>query len=283
MAVSRRSSSPRFRLLILILASATILTLNYRSNFSGVIGGIKSTSHDVFAPIQSVASGAFRPVGNFFDSAFHYSGLKAENARLRQQLGQLQGRDLQASATAQEVMALRQMNHLPWVGSLGHVAAQVISTAPSNFVVTVTLDKGSDAGIGKGMPVVSGAGLAGRVVEVSKSRCTVLLISDPTSSVGVRFGTGANQSVAVASGAGSGARLSVSLVEPSIQLTKGEAMVTSGLQKPGDLFPPDIPVGTVASATYHNGDLQQNVTLDPAAALQRLDLVSVLKWTPSGQ
>ncbi|MHB1486359.1 MAG: rod shape-determining protein MreC [Acidimicrobiales bacterium] len=280
--MSRRSSSPRFRLLILILASATILTLNYRSNFSGVVRSLKAASHDVFAPVQSVASAAFRPVGNLFESAAHYSSLKSENARLRQEVGQLQGREMQASAVQAQLAQLMAMDHLTWAGGLGHIAAQVVSTASSNFVLTIVLNKGSQAGVKAGMPVVTGAGLVGRVVEVSDSRSTVLLITDPTSSVGVRFGPGPTQSVAVASGTGSTTKLNVSLVEPSVQLSKGEPMVTSGLQKPGDLFPPDIPVGTVASASYHNGDLQQNVSLATTADLSRLDLVAVLKWTPPG-
>ncbi|MGH9165546.1 MAG: rod shape-determining protein MreC, partial [Acidimicrobiales bacterium] len=127
-----------------------------------------------------------------------------------------------------------------------------------------------------GMPVVSGAGLVGRVVDVSTRRAAVLLISDPTSSVGVRLaGSG---DVGVATGRGRGSTLRIDLVEPLTKVEPGEALVTSGLEQ--SAFPPGIPVGQVKAATTATGALQQDVTAQPVADLDRLSFVKVLQWSP---
>ena len=70
------------------------------------------------------------------------------------------------------------------------MTAQVTALGPSDFAATVQLDKGSTSGVAVGMPVVGGAGLVGQVIEVWSSGCTVRLVTDAGSSVGVRFGRG---------------------------------------------------------------------------------------------
>ena len=59
--------------------------------------------------------------------------------------------------------------------------------APGNFEFTVQIGKGSSDGVGVDMPVVTGAGLVGRVDRCARDRATVLLINDPRSGVGVRI------------------------------------------------------------------------------------------------
>ncbi|MGI9023726.1 MAG: rod shape-determining protein MreC, partial [Acidimicrobiales bacterium] len=154
------------------------------------------------------------------------------------------------------------------------VSARVVSTGPSNFQLTVAIDKGTDDKIDKGMPVVTGNGLVGRVVDVSRSRSTVMLVTDRSSSVGIRLqGSG---SLAVTKGAGDGKPLSVELVDMATTVAPGEAVVTSGLQ--GSVFPPDLPVGRVREAKAEPGALSQSVTVDPLVDLARIEFVKVLLW-----
>jgi rod shape-determining protein MreC len=126
------------------------------------------------------------------------------------------------------------------------------------------------------MPVVAGSGLIGRVVHVSKARATVMLITDPSSSVGVRFQSSGD--VGVAKGSGPRDPLHVDLVDVDAKIGQGEPVVTSGLQ--GSVFPPAIPVGRVRSARVPPGALQQEITVDPVVDLRRLEFVKVLRWEP---
>jgi rod shape-determining protein MreC len=128
------------------------------------------------------------------------------------------------------------------------------------------------------MPVVTGAGLVGKVVAVSKERATVLLLTDPSFNVGIRLaGSG---DVGVARGNGNRQPMPVDLVDLGTKVSGHEVVLTSGLQ--GSVFPPGIPVGTVRSATVRPGSLQHQISIDPIVDLPRLDYVKVLLWEPKG-
>ena len=64
----------------------------------------------------------------------------------------------------------------------------MVAGSPGNFESTIAVDKGMDDGIVSGMPVVAGDGLVGRVVQASRKRATVLLLTDPNSGASVRLG-----------------------------------------------------------------------------------------------
>jgi rod shape-determining protein MreC len=272
-AVYRRSARQRFTLVLLVLLSVTILTLDYRGQGSGVVDAVKDGAQDAFAPVQGLAQALFRPVGNVFNGVFRYDDLEAENARLRQQLEEAEGATLQARDAERQLQALLDVNGLQSVGDIPSVAARVVSTSPSNFEQALVLDQGTDDGVAVGMPVVAGAGLVGRVVDASRSRSTVLLLTDPSFRVGVRF---LNDDVAVAQGEGPGTALTVDLVEPSTPVDKGDPVFTSGLQQ--SLFPAGIPVGTVRRAQATPGALRQRVSIDPVVDIGRLRFVKVLQW-----
>jgi rod shape-determining protein MreC len=126
------------------------------------------------------------------------------------------------------------------------------------------------------MPVVTGAGLVGKVIAVSQERATILLLTDPSFNVGIRLSDSGD--VGVARGNGTHQPLPVDLVDVGTKVTGGEVVVTSGLQ--GSVFPPDIPVGKVRSAKVPPGSLQHEVSIDPLVDLSRLDFVKVLIWQP---
>jgi rod shape-determining protein MreC len=275
-ALTRRTHRPRSTLVILVLASLTIITLDYRGGFSPLLGSVKNGAQDVFAPIQSGFSAAFRPIGNFVDGALHYGSLKAQVAKLREENIRLQATAASASSLKGQLAEISSQEHIPFGPGVPSVMAQVEGTTPSNFGDVIVLGKGRNAGIKVGNPVVTGGGLVGRVVGVSHFQSRVLLITDPSSQVGVLFGSQGDE--AVASGQGSGQRLSVTGVFPNEPVTKGEGMLTAGVSD--DLYPKDLPVGTVASISWHQGQLQQRVTLTPFVDFSHLDVVSVLRWTP---
>lgn len=276
MALSRRTHRPRYTLVLLVLASMTIITLDYRGGFGPALTSIKHGVQDVFSPIQSGFASAFRPVGNFIDGALHYGSLKAQNAQLRRENTRLRSTESEASTLKHQLQEVSSQQHIPFGPGVATVMAQVEGGTPSNFQDAIVLGKGSDAGIQVGNPVVTGGGLVGRVVDVSHFQSRVLLITDPSSTLGVLFGSGGYE--AVASGQGSGNDLTVTGVFPNETVTKGEGMVTAGVSN--GLYPKDLPVGSVTSVSWHQGELQQRVTIKPFVDLSHLDLVSVLRWTP---
>ncbi|HET6809968.1 MAG TPA: rod shape-determining protein MreC [Acidimicrobiales bacterium] len=270
----RRASRSRFVLLLLVLTAGTIITLSYRSKANHAIDRVKSWASDVFKPVETGFRDAWDPVANFFRGTVDYGSEKSANAKLRQEVGRLRRQNLERSDQARQLQALLALDKLPFADGLPKVTAEVINTNFSNFQLTLQLNRGRSEGVTVGMPVVSGAGLVGRVVQVASGQATVLLVTDPSSSVGVRDGG----VVGVASGQGQGKTLRVDYVPPGQPIHKGDVMVTSGLQ--GGLYPAGIPLGTVSIAAQPPDSLQEELALRPVVDLSQVQFVDVLQWKP---
>ena len=126
------------------------------------------------------------------------------------------------------------------------------------------------------MPVVAGTGLVGRVISTSAHQSTVLLLTDPSASVGIEFAP--SNAVGIATGQGSGRPLSVTLIDPSASTPVGTVAVTSGLA--GSPYPRGVPVGKVVSDVAEVGVQSHTVTIAPVVDLSQLSYVDVLVWTP---
>lgn len=280
---SRRFRRPRITIGLLILASITIITLDYRGDAHGAISGLKRVAHDTFAPVQSAVDDVIRPIGSFMAGSFHASSLEQQNAKLRAQVGELERQALSNRSAASTLKTLQQLENLPWAAALPQVkaipdvAAEVVALNPSDFEATVQLNVGHNQGVDVGMPVVGGAGLVGRVVDAWSTGCTVQLITDLRSAIGVRFGTPSGY--ALVQGEGIGKAASVQYIAPGTPLKDGELFTTSGLQNA--LFPPDIPVAEVSSFSTSPSATQEAVTANPVVDLDALQYVDVLLWEPA--
>lgn len=278
---TRRLARPRFTLLLLIMISITVITLDFRGKATGIVTSAKDQAANVLAPVQSAAVAALAPVSNFAQGVFNYGALEAQNARLRSEVTRLQSASTQAAAVESQARQVLSSQHLSFAPGLPKVEARVISSSPSNFAVAVVIDRGQSSGVAVGMPVVTGAGLLGRVVQASSTTSTVLLLTDPSSNIGVRLvgkGSAGPGAVGVAVGQGAGKLLHVELLSIHVPVAKGQLMVTSGLQ--GSIFPPGLPVGRVSRHSIAPGALSQAVDLAPVVNPSEAQYVSVLLWSP---
>jgi rod shape-determining protein MreC len=267
-------------LLVATLVSITVITLDQRGQTRGVIEDVRSGARDAFAPLRSGVDSAVSWSGDVIGGITDYGDLKAENDRLRRQLDDARGAQARAADADRERRDLLRINQLSFAGDIPSITARVIATAPSNFELTVTIDRGRNDGLVRGMPVVTGEGLVGRVVQVSRREAVVLLLTDPAFQVGIRLPSG---DLGVAKGRGRGESLEGDLIDPSTVLHSRDVVVTSGQQQAlPSYFPPGIPVGRIRSAKARRGQLQQDVEIDAIADLRRLAFIKVLKWTAPG-
>jgi rod shape-determining protein MreC len=279
MARTRRARRPRLTIGLLVLASITIITLDYRGDGHGAINSLKNAASDAFSPVQRGVDAVTHPVGSFLAGAFNGGQLEQENAKLRNEVGQLQQQALSERASQNAVKAIEALNHLTWYPNIPTVTAQVISQNPSNFAATVEIDRGTAKGVEVGMPVVGGGGLVGSVISTSSSTSTVRLITDAApSQVGVTFGSSSGNE-ALVNGEGIGKALTVSDIPPGTVLHKGEILTTSGL--PDLAFPPLIPVARVTRSSSNASATQESVTAVPTADLAQLSYLDVLQWQPA--
>lgn len=280
MALSRRSSRTgrsRFTLLLLVLTSVTVLTLDFRG--SGVVGDLRGIASTIFSPLGDGAASVTEPFTDAWNGAFGYSELEAENERLREEIAAMEGDAAEAQDVIREMEELADREGISRYTDLPTVAARVISGSLTNFDHAIQLDRGSDSGIGEGMPVVTEAGLVGRVIFVTGGRSTVQLLTDPGFDLGVRLATSGE--LALGHGTGEGepfvvdAGIAVNAIE---QIEEGEAVTTGGSGR--SIFPPGIPIGTVTNIRRSSDQLSVELDVDPLAEVGNVTFVDVLQWEP---
>ena len=268
--MSRRSGRSRLTLVLLVLTSITVITLDFRGG--GVIGTVRNGAADALSPVRGAADAVFGPVGDAFSGITGYGALEDENDALRAHIEEMEGEALRDVDAEAELEALLELKRLSRFTDLPTVSARVIGTPVSNFEQTIQLDVGGDDGVVEDLPVVTGAGLVGRVVDVSGSRSIVRLVSDPTSSVGVRLSRSGD--LGVVEGVGPDRPLDLGLIDPGTAVEVRELLVTSGVDD--SFFPGGIPVGRVERVEAVQGELEQQVVIEPVVDLRRLRFVEVL-------
>jgi rod shape-determining protein MreC len=270
--VYREGNRRRLILLLVIVTAVALITLDLRGG--GPLGVIRRGARDTLSPLQSAADAVFSPIGDWIDGVTRAGQLENENEQLRRELDEVRGELAQSAEALQENEQLQQLLDIPYIEDVESVTARVVAGAAGNFQETVEIDRGASDGVEVDMPVVTGAGLVGRVVEVATDRSTVELITDPDSGVGVRLVN--SGTLGIAKGRLGEDELVLDFIAPDVEVTEDEQVFTSGLEE--STFPPDVPVAYVSSVEIGEGALQQNIRLRPLADLSALEYVKVLRW-----
>ncbi len=268
-------------LALLVSLSIALLTVYFGESASGGLHAIQRGFLEVMAPLQEGASRALKPAsdlvewtGDVFDAKSENKDLKKQNEQLRAQLAAAQT----AQRDARQLRGLVGFNESARFPD-GHdpVPARVIGRSPTVWYSAITIDKGSDQGVHVDQPVVSGAGLVGRVSDVAPDAARVTLITDHTSGVSAQLvPDGANGLVKAT--VGNPNDLILDFVEKGRAVSKGATIVTSGWRSSRleSLFPRGIPIGRVARVDSDERELYQRVHVRPFADLRELDMVEVL-------
>jgi rod shape-determining protein MreC len=275
----RRSS--RSLLVALLMACATLITLDYHGGTDSPMEPARTAMGEVFGPVEAAAAGVVRPItgipGWFRSrSQLHHeiATLTAENSALRQQVA-TSGLDRNRLAEYDGLTAA--------ASTLGQalVPARVVGIgATQTFSRTVTIDAGSRAGVAPDQTVVNADGLVGRVLRVTRTTATVLLVVDAESVVGGRIGDSLQLGFLHGRGdLGRSGRLDLELVDDSVVPSKGDVVVTWGSQD-GAPYVPGVPVGRVTQVFSSLRQTSQRAVIAPFVDFGALDVVGVV--VPSG-
>jgi rod shape-determining protein MreC len=134
----------------------------------------------------------------------------------------------------------------------------------------VIINRGSNEGILRGMPVVTNQGLIGRIDAVIADAARVQLITDPASSVNVRLQNAETEASLVGSVTGD---LMLEMIPPDEIVQRGDLVLTSGL---GGGYPPDLIIGQVVNVRSRVFDLFQQATVQPVVDFNQLEIVLVI-------
>jgi rod shape-determining protein MreC len=190
--------------------------------------------------------------------------LEAEVSRLQSQVIELQQRLTETSILSALVEFARANPEYRYQ------AAAVIGYDTSPFLKYVIINKGSDQGLRRGMPVVTQQGLVGRVAAVTSTAARVQLITDPASTVNVRLDPSGAQ--AVLNGQITGDVI-LDMIPQDANVQAGDLVLTSGL---GGGYPPNLLAGQVTGIRSRDQDLFQRATVQTVVDFNELEIVLVI-------
>jgi len=196
-------------------------------------------------------------------------GVRDENVRLKKALDDLKLKNQfleNQLGTAERVQALAAFQaRSPWQTK----AARIIGNAGTGTSKVVFIDIGTNAGVAKGMAVVTPDGIVGKVIASYNSTSQVLLITDAGFAAGVISQKGRVPSTLK----GQGTMLCLLEYIPNEEnITEGEWFYTSGDDR---VFPKGLKVGQVRG--IRSGKMSfKEVTLTPSGMQHGLEEVLVI-------
>ena len=255
------------RLLALSLAALGILALA----LSGVFTSISRLVVSPITEIQTWVSQQYQGMESFISASQDIreirqqnTELDTENARRQAQIVELQQRLVEYEILSALLEFARANPEHKYIG------ASVIGRDPSPFLNYIIINRGSDDGLKRGMPVVTQNGLAGRVVQVTASGARISLITDPVTRINVRVEP--SRSAAVLTGSITG-DITLEQIPQDADVNPGNLILTSGL---GGNYPQNIIVGQVTSIKSRENALFQSASVQPVTDFDELAIVLVI-------
>ncbi len=208
---------------------------------------------------------------NYFNAPQDMARLQQQNTQMEDEIARLQAEIITLKQQLSETSILEALVDFARVNPDNrYVAASVIGRDPSPFVKYVIINRGSDDGLRRGMPVVTQQGLVGRIAAVTAGAARIQLITDPNSSVNIRIEPARAQAILLGSITG---ELTLDMVPQSSAIQIGDLVLTSGL---GGNYPSNILIGQVVSVRQKETDLFQSASIQPVVDFTQLEIVLVI-------
>jgi rod shape-determining protein MreC len=253
----------------------TIIFLVVGGILALALGGYFSSASDWFGgsvvSVQSWVATRYQAIQSFLTAPQDVATLRNRNAELESELARLQTQVIELQQQVTETQILSALVDFSRANPENtYKAAAVIGRDPSPFLHYIIINRGSNDGIRRGMPVVTNQGLIGRVDAVISNGARVMLITDPASQVNVRLQN--SKIEAMLSGSVTG-NLSLDMVSQDVTIESGDVVLTSGL---GGGYPPDLLVGQVLNVRKRDYELFQQASVQPVVDFTQLQIVLVI-------
>ncbi len=260
---------------VLLLLSVALLTLYFRESESGFAHGVQGGVLRVVAPLQNGTARATKPFRDSWNWVGDLFSAKSENKRLKNEVERLQAGLAQELTTQSENVQLRGLVGLQtdkiFPAGVELVTARVVARSTSAWYSTVTINVGSSSGVDVYDPVVTGAGLVGRVTKVNANAAQVMLVTDQQSFVDAMVEPGGGQGIVGGSVTGD---VTLDYVDKNEKVKVGQYVVTSG--RSSSVFVRGIPIGVVESVGSQEVELYQSIAIRPFVDVRQLDIVQVV-------
>ncbi|WP_298578285.1 rod shape-determining protein MreC [uncultured Olegusella sp.] len=262
---------------VCVVLSVVFFTLGSREAGKGPLNSIRGGFQVVMTPVKTLGSAVtapFQGLGNIFanltSSQETLSELKTRNEKLTARNAELE----EAQQTAKRLQKLLDLQDSY---NLKSTAARIIAGSTDSWSSTVTIDKGTLAGLAVGMPVTDAAGIIGQTIACGPTSSTVRLLTDEGSSVAAMLQGTRVQGMLNGSADGT---LHLTLIGTDQKVEVGDMVVTSGL---GGVFPKGLPLGRVYNVNRTTGALYLDIQVSTLSSTENFEEVLVVTSLTEGQ
>jgi len=244
-----------------------ILLLAYQVRSSTQLRTLRVWAVTGVAPFARFLESGRSSVYSFFNDYFILLDVREENRRYKMETNRLklENNFLRTElATADRARALIEFKGRSPSKTL---AARIIATSTSAKTV-VLVDRGTSDGVYRGMAVITGDGIIGKVIDSFPLAAQVQLISDPLFGAGVV--SQKNRVYGTLKGQGHN-RCLIDRIQNEDKVEVGETFYTTGEDR---IFPKGLPVGRVVSV--QPGPIFKNVEVVPTGLANGLEEILIV-------
>ena len=269
----RHLFSTRLRI---ILVLAVLITAGL-----SVLSGLTSQSipdllvQGALAPFRAAGSALTDAAEKYYSYMFRYEALEAENEVLTAKIAEMEDVARQADAVSRENARLRQaLNFLSTHEDYVAVDAYIISWSSTDWSNTLTLNRGTNAGVAENMCVINANGeVVGLVTEVGPNYSIVKTVLDSTLEISTNIATsGYNGMVKGGYISGNETLLRMDYLPSSSIIRNKDQVVTSG----STVYPRGLIVGSVVDAGFEETGVAKYALLEAAADIRSLEQVFII-------
>lgn len=265
-----------------ILAAASIVFSIRIINYSQTPPYLLKLTNDVIDVTSYVVNEPGRFLKNSFNFQTELLSTYKENQRLKKKVDQLEQNQTKIAILTRENKELKKELQLnATLSDYSQITAAVLSRSPANWQDVLIINRGSVNGIKKNMPVMSGSGVIGRIMEVNHLNSKVELISSNSkianhfaAQITTKKGEVINGVITGYSEAENA--LIFGNVSTDTEIHVGDAVVTSGL---GGVVPKGLLIGKVSKIEKKDYGLSTMIYVKSATNINDFSVVTVIDRT----
>lgn len=262
-----RAPGPAARLALWSMLAVALIVLDAR--FSA-LGWLRAGVVTIFYPAQMAVRAPFDFAAEVSGFLVRHRMLQTENAALRESRQQAGAQSARTRTLQAENDELRRLLGLRQSAGYAAVAAQIMNVPRDPFSQRVLLDKGGDAGIEAGQPVVDGTGLVGQVTRAYALSSEVTLITDRSQAVPAQIQRTGQRVLVFGGGPG----MEVRYLPTHTDIQQGDILETSGIDR---IYPAGLAVARVTRVLRPADSPYARVSCLPIAGVDRSRMLLVLK------
>ncbi|MDT8396380.1 MAG: rod shape-determining protein MreC [bacterium] len=261
-------------LLLAVLVILSLIAISRQVRDPTGLSYFRRSVITVISPFQAALGAVVGGVNGFWNDYLFLVDTRTENELLREEINRLRSEIQEVREELYRAGRLEEFAIYRSEAGLTGMAARVIGESPDPWTRTIVVNRGSEEGVERGMPVVVPDGLVGRVMAVAPHSSIVRLIIDRSSRVPVLASR--SRARAVLEGENSGT-CQLKYLDRTEDVREEDTVITSGL---AGVYPRGIEIGKITQVLKKNYGLYQYAKMLPKAPLTRLEDVLIIRPQP---